>query len=103
MYNSVDWKVRRIVNTEVLSASSVAQNESVKDVGLPYTKTWVAAMINTRHSHKAMHGTTLENTQLFLLPDGSKMEFPRDSKYGASAGEIINCQCMVVYGAKRSY
>ena len=103
MYNSVDWKVRRIVNTEVLSASSVAQNESVKDVGLPYTKTWVAAMINTRHSHKIMHGTILENTQLFLLPDGSKMEFPRDSKYGASAGEIINCQCMVVYGAKRSY
>jgi D-Tyr-tRNAtyr deacylase len=103
MYNSVDWKVRRIVNTEVLSASSVAQNESVKDVGLPYTKTWIAAMINTRHSHKAMHGKTLENTHLFLLPDGSKMEFPRDSKYGASAGEIINCQCMVVYGAKRSY
>ena len=64
MYNSVDWKVRRIVKTEVLSASSVTQNESVKDVGLPYTKTWVAAMINTRHSHKAMQKTNTKMTQL---------------------------------------
>ena len=77
---------------------SISEKE-IKSFGI----TEVAAMINTRHSHKVMHGTTLENTQLFLLPDGSKMEFPRDSKYGASASEIINCQCMVVYGAKRSY
>ena len=103
MYDSLDWKVRRIVQTEVLSAASVAQNESVQSVGIPFEKTWVAAMINTRHSHKAMHGVTVDGSQMFMLPDGSQMEYPRDWRFGASAGEIVNCQCMVVHRAKRNY
>ena len=103
MFSSLDWKVRRIVQTEVLSAASVAQNESVQSVGIPFEKTWVAAMINTRHTHKAMHGVTVDGSQMFLLPDGSQMEYPRDWRFGAPAGEIVNCQCMVVHRAKRNY
>lgn len=103
MTELLGWQSLRIAQTEVLSAASVAQNESVKSVGVPYQKTWVAAMINTRHSHKAMHGTTAKNDGMFVLPDGSKMEYPRDARFGAPAGEIINCQCFVIYEPKRDW
>ena len=103
MTELLGWQSLRIAQTEVLSAASVAQNESVKSVGVPYQKTWVAAMINTRHSHKAMHGTIAKNDGLFVLPDGSKMEYPRDARFGAPAGEIINCQCFVIYEPKRDW
>ena len=103
MTELLGWQSLRIAQTEVLSAASVAQNESVKSVGVPYQKTWVAAMINTRHSHKAMHGTIAKNDGMFILPDGSKMEYPRDGRFGAPAGEIINCQCFVIYEPKRDW
>ena len=103
MTELLGWQALRIAQTEVLSAASVAQNESVKSVGVPYQKTWVAAMINTRHSHKAMHGTIAKNDGMFVLPDGSKMEYPRDARFGAPAGEIINCQCFVIYEPKRDW
>ena len=103
MTELLGWQSLRIAQTEVLSAASVAQNESVKSVGVPYQKTWVAAMINTRHSHKAMHGETAKNDGMFVLPDGSKMEYPRDARFGAPAGEIINCQCFVIYEPKRDW
>lgn len=103
MTELLGWQSLRIAQTEVLSAASVAQNESVKSVGVPYNKTWVAAMINTRHSHKAMHGAVAKNDGMFLLPDGSKMEYPRDARFGAPAGEIINCQCFVIYEPKRDW
>ena len=103
MTELLGWQSQRIAQTEVLSAASVAQNESVKSVGVPYQKTWVAAMINTRHSHKAMHGTIAKNVGMFVLPDGSKMEYPRDARFGAPAGEIINCQCFVIYEPKRDW
>ena len=103
MTELLGWQSLRIAQTEVLSAASVAQNESVKSVGVPYQKTWVAAMINTRHSHKAMHGAVAKNDGMFLLPDGSKMEYPRDARFGAPAGEIINCQCFVIYEPKRDW
>ena len=103
MTELLGWQSQRIAQTEVLSAASVAQNESVKSVGVPYQKTWVAAMINTRHSHKAMHGTIAKNDGMFILPDGSKMEYPRDARFGAPAGEIINCQCFVIYEPKRDW
>ena len=103
MTELLGWQSLRIAQTEVLSAASVAQNESVKSVGVPYQKTWVAAMINTRHSHKAMHGTIAKNDGMFVLPDGSKMEYPRDERFGAPAGEIINCQCFVIYEPKRDW
>lgn len=103
MTELLGWQALRIAQTEVLSAASVAQNESVKSVGVPYQKTWVAAMINTRHSHKAMHGAVAKNDGMFVLPDGSKMEYPRDARFGAPAGEIINCQCFVIYEPKRDW
>ena len=103
MTELLDWQALRISQTEVLSAASVAQNESVKSVGVPYQKTWMAAMINTRHSHKAMHGMTAKNDGMFVLPDGSKMEYPRDARFGAPAGEIINCQCFAIYEPKRDW
>jgi len=103
MTELLGWQALRIAQTEVLSAASVSQNESVKSVGVPYQKTWVAAMINTRHSHKAMHGTIAKNDGMFVLPDGSKMEYPRDARFGAPAGEIINCQCFVIYEPKRDW
>ena len=36
-----EWQIRRIVQTESLTALSVAQNESVKSLGIPFNKTWL--------------------------------------------------------------
>ena len=58
-------------------------------------KTWVISGNNTRPAHAIMDGTTIEDTELFIV-DGEQMEFPRDDSYGASAGNIINCACTVI-------
>ena len=57
MYNSVDWKVRRIVNTEVLSASSVAGLKALMFVyRLPYSLySGDGTFNNTREGYKALY------------------------------------------------
>lgn len=103
LYNTVskdfsalqEWQVRRIIQTESLTSMSVAASESVKELNIPFVKTWVISGNNTRPAHAIMDGTTIEDTELFIV-DGEQMEFPRDGNYGASAGNIINCACTVI-------
>jgi hypothetical protein len=42
-----------------------------------------------------MNGITIGQDDLFNV-DGEFLEFPRDSKHGASAGNIINCRCFCI-------
>jgi len=94
-----EWEIRRIVQTESLTALSVAQDESIKALGIPYTKTWVISGNNTRPAHAEMDGVTIDEDEAFVV-DGEEMMYPRDDSMGASAGNIVNCACTVFMNPK---
>ena len=94
-----EWEIRRIVQTETMTALNVSSNESVRALQIPYTKTWVISGNNTRPAHLEMDNTTIEANELFNV-DGEDMEYPTDASHGASAGNIINCACGVIYNPK---
>lgn len=88
-----EWQVRRIVQTEAMTASSVASYESVKVLGIPFEKTWVnSGMSNTRDTHAEADGQTVPEDEPFIV-GGEMMMYPHDDSMGASAGNIINCAC----------
>lgn len=96
-----EWQVRRIVNTETLCAASEGQFASIDGLGVNYSKTWLITGINTRDAHKAMLGVSVGRDDVFVLPNGDKMRFPRDLKFNAEAGNIVNCACFCSYAAAR--
>ena len=89
------WQIRRIVQTESLTAMSEAADVAIKGLGINYSKTWGISGHNTRPAHIDVDGTTIGQTQLFRVGE-EFMEFPRDNKHGASASNIINCRCFCI-------
>lgn len=87
-----EWQVRRIVQTESLTALSVASDESIRALGVPFIKTWVISGNNTRPSHLEADGQEVDQDEPFIV-DGEELMYPRDASLGASAGNIINCAC----------
>lgn len=94
-----EWEIRRIVQTESLTALSVAQDESIRALGIPYIKTWMISGNNTRPAHLLMDGEEADMDTPFRV-DGEDMMYPRDDSMGASAGNIINCACAVFESPK---
>ena len=90
-----EWQVRRIVQTESLTALSVASDESVRALGIPYNKTWVISGNNTRTTHLEADGQEVDQDEPFIV-DGEELMYPRDDSMGASAGNIINCACTCI-------
>ena len=89
------WQIRRIVQTESLTAMSEAADVAIKSLGINYSKTWGISGNNTRPAHIAMDGITIGQNEMFNV-DGDIMEYPRDGRHGASAGNIINCRCYCI-------
>ena len=89
------WQIRRIVQTESLTAMSEAADVAIKSLGIKYSKTWGISGNNTRRAHEVMDGMTIGQNDLFMV-DGELLEFPRDARHGASAGNIINCRCYCI-------
>lgn len=89
------WQIRRIVQTESLTAMSEAADVAIKSLGINYSKTWGISGHNTREAHIAMDGITIGQKDMFNV-DGEMMEFPRDGKHGATARNIINCRCYCI-------
>jgi hypothetical protein len=89
------WQIRRIVQTESLTAMSEAADVAIKSLGIKYNKTWGISGNNTRPAHQVMNGITIGQDDLFNV-DGESLALPRDSKHGASAGNIINCRCFCI-------
>lgn len=89
-----EWQIRRIVQTESLTALSVAGDESVRALGIAYDKTWCISGNNTRPWHLVMDGVTVDMDEPFEV-DGEEMMYPRDDSLGAGPGNIINCACAV--------
>ena len=90
------WQVRRIVQTETMHAMNISGLTAADALGIDYEKTWSIAGINTRESHEAVDGITIGKGELFTV-GGWPMERPMDERYGAPAGEVINCSCTLIF------
>lgn len=49
-----------------------------------------------RPDHRKVGGTIKPITEPFLVGD-SIMDYPKDTSYGASANQIVNCRCTIKY------
>ena len=97
--NVLEWQVRRIIQTEALTALSVAGDQAIKALNVPFTKTWGISGKNTRDAHLVMEGVTIDSTEMFVV-NGELMEYPRDGRT-ASAGNVINCNCFLIRSPKK--
>lgn len=61
-------------------------------------KKWIAIKDElTRPTHRAVDGTTKKISEPFYVGE-SLMMFPKDAfTFGASASEIVNCRCSIIY------
>lgn len=90
------WQARRIAQTEMMIGSAEAGHEAAEALGIAYTKTWaVSGLGNTRDTHLAMDGVTVDQYDNFRLPD-CEMRYPHDLFYDPPASEIINCACTCI-------
>ena len=51
---------------------------------------------HVRHTHQLVEGKTIGINDVFLVGD-SEMFYPKDTTFGASAREIVNCRCSIKY------
>lgn len=95
------WQCRRIAQTEAMIGMAEAANEAAKTLSLHYTKQWcISGLGNTRPSHEAMDGVTVDEDEPFVLPGGMMM-YPHDTSFNPDASEIINCACDCIRRPKR--
>jgi len=87
-----------IARTEVIAASNLGSVTAAKATGLTgLKKIWLATMDNrTREAHALADGQEVTMADSFTV-GGEKLEFPGDISEGATADEIINCRCTVIY------
>ena len=90
------WQVRRIVQTEAMHSMNIGGNVAATALGIDYEKTWSISGINTRETHEAVDGITIGKGEMFSV-GGWPMEYPMDERFGAPAGEVINCSCTLIY------
>lgn len=90
------WQCRRIAQTETMIGAADAGDIAAQELDVDFTKTWsVSGLGNSRETHMAMDGVTVERDGLFRLPD-CMMRYPHDTRYNPPAGEIINCACSCI-------
>lgn len=105
----VDSKFRalRIARTETLGIYNSATDASVRDTGLKFTRVWSTTKdLRTRrrkknniYDHWIVDGQKRAQNEDFDV-SGEKLSFPGDPK--GSAGNIINCRCVLLYERVRT-
>jgi F like protein len=92
------WRAATIARTETHNAAMAGLDETLQYKNIPIkTKTWWSAHDKrVRPTHRAVHGTTIAMSETFTVGE-SQMRRPGDDSLGASAQEIINCRCTVLY------
>ena len=96
------WQVRRIAQTEAMIGMADASALAAKTLDVPFVKQWsISGLGNTRESHEAMDGVTVDQDEPFVLPGGLLL-YPHDTSLGADASEIINCACDCIRRSKAS-
>jgi len=105
----VDSKFRalRIARTETLGLYNSATDASVRETGLKFVRVWSTTKdLRTRRrkkgsiwDHWVVDGQKRAQNDPFSV-SGEKLSFPGDPK--GSAGNIINCRCVLLYERDRS-
>lgn len=96
------WQVRRIAQTEAMIGMADASELAAETLDVPYVKQWcISGLGNTRPSHEAVDGVTVDQDEPFVL-EGGMLMYPHDTSLGASASEIINCACDCIRRPKTS-
>lgn len=94
------WQALRIARTETTSASGFSAYEAAKQSNLMLTKEWIAATDDrTRHDHRIENGQIVDFEDLFIMADGSKLQYPGDVT--AKPTQVINCRCTLAFKGKR--
>ena len=99
-------RARLIARTETVTSANMAAMSSAKQSGLELNKVWSSSQDNrTRRvprnnfDHLHMNGVEIGIDELFVV-SGELMMQPGDGLHGASAGNICNCRCRVVFKEK---
>ena len=90
----------RIARTEVHAASNTATQAAVESTGLHgLTREWIAmADERVRVTHRHAHGQVRGMNEPFDV-GGEALQFPGDPN--GSAGNVINCRCVLLYHTGR--
>ena len=90
------WQARRIAQTEMMNGLAEGGEEAAQFLDIDYTKQWcISGVGNSRETHIAMDGVTVERDGLFQLVD-CQMRYPHDTQSNPPASEIINCACSCI-------
>ena len=95
-------RARTIARTETHNAATYASQETAKDLDIPgLQKQWVANTVGgrTRSTHLAMNGVTIGLDDKFSVPSlsGGFDEMDRPGDPTASAANVIQCRCSLIY------
>lgn len=98
-----DGEARRIAQTEVNLAYNYARQDAMDDAGIEF-KAWLSSHgPNVREAHAEAEQDYIDDpiplNEPFVV-GGEQMMFPGDDSFGASAGNIINCQCIQLAAQK---
>ena len=95
-------RAKLIARTEMVKATNVAAMKSAETSDFMYEKKWIpAADDKTRMDHLAMLNSDWIPFDENFIVGGYKMRQPADGTQGASADQICNCRCKVVFRIMR--
>jgi len=87
-----EWRAGTISRTETSVAANKASHDYMKHAGIQ-TTTWITSGSGRERAwHLAAHGQTVGIDEAYFV-NGEKLLHPGDESMGASANNIINCQC----------
>lgn len=100
MKNMSRTRAVTIFRTESVAASNFGSKKGAYTTGLDLKENWLSTPDSrTRDGdfdHVAADGQEANEAGEFTV-SGEKMDFPGDTSFGASAGNIINCRCTNIF------
>jgi len=91
--SQVDWRVKRVVRTEVHAVSNYSQQRGVEQTGIPYHKEWISVPdMRRRSAHGQADGQKVPLDEPYYV-GGENVQFPGDG----SASNSVNCRCREAY------
>jgi SPP1 gp7 family putative phage head morphogenesis protein len=93
-------RAQMIARTETGNASSYAQDLGARESGVEYMKEWIAVTDDaTRDGHVSVSGQRVGKNDNFVVTGfgGVVDHMPHPNSDGASAGNVINCRCVIGY------
>lgn len=95
-YTLSEDRAEMIAENEVNSVCNYEEYDLAIEQGCTY-KTWVTMKdMRVRDTHIELDEVSIPIEQAFEVGD-SLMMFPRDESLNASADEIVNCRCSIIY------